>query len=60
MVSQLLSLSVTMLVAALAPFVASLVPGRAIPESSSLLCRCASGPYGADVIRTSGGALSLF
>ena len=32
MVSQLLSLSVTMLVAALAPFVAILVPGRAIPE----------------------------
>lgn len=32
MVSQLLSLSITMLVASLAPFVASFVPGRAVPE----------------------------
>lgn len=60
MVSQLLSLSVTMLVAALAPFVASLVPGRAIPEVVFLVFAGALlGPYGADVIRTSGGALSL-
>ncbi len=60
MVSQLLSLSVTMLVAALAPFAASLVPGRAIPEVVFLVFAGALlGPYGADVIRTSGGALSL-
>lgn len=60
MVSQLLLLSVTMLVAALAPFVASLVPGRAIPEVVFLVFAGALlGPYGADVIRTSGGALSL-
>ena len=60
MVSQLLSLSVTMLVAALAPFVASLVPGRAIPEVVFLVFAGALlGPSGADVIRTSGGALSL-
>ncbi|MEE8674114.1 MAG: cation:proton antiporter [Tractidigestivibacter scatoligenes] len=60
MVSQLLSLSVTMLVASLAPFVASLVPGRAIPEVVFLVFAGALlGPYGADVIRTSGGALSL-
>ncbi len=60
MVSQLLSLSVTMLVAALAPFVANLVPGRAIPEVVFLVFAGALlGPYGADVIRTSGGALSL-
>ena len=60
MVSQLLSLSVTMLVAALAPFVASLVPGRAIPEVVFLVFAGALlGPCGADVIRTSGGALSL-
>lgn len=60
MVSQLLSLSVTMLVAALAPFVASLVPGRGIPEVVFLVFAGALlGPYGADVIRTSGGALSL-
>ena len=60
MVSQLLSLSVTMLVAALAPFVASLVPGRAIPEVVFLVFAGALlGPFGADVIRTSGGALSL-
>ena len=60
MVSQLFSLSVTMLVAALAPFVASLVPGRAIPEVVFLVFAGALlGPYGADVIRTSGGALSL-
>lgn len=60
MVSQLLSLSVTMLAAALAPFVASLVPGRAIPEVVFLVFAGALlGPYGADVIRTSGGALSL-
>lgn len=60
MVSQLLSLSATMLVAALAPFVASLVPGRAIPEVVFLVFAGALlGPYGADVIRTSGGALSL-
>jgi Kef-type K+ transport system membrane component KefB len=60
MVSQLLSLSVTMLVAALAPFVASLVPGRAIPEVVFLVFAGALlGHYGADVIRTSGGALSL-
>ena len=60
MVSQLLSLSVTMLVAALAPFVASLVPGRAIPEVVFLVFAGALlGPYGAGVIRTSGGALSL-
>lgn len=60
MVSQLLSLSVTMLVAALAPFVASLVPGRAIPEVVFLVFAGALlGPYGTDVIRTSGGALSL-
>ena len=60
MVSQLLSLSVTMLVAALAPFVASLVPGSAIPEVVFLVFAGALlGPYGADVIRTSGGALSL-
>lgn len=60
MVSQLFSLSVTMLVAALAPFAASLVPGRAIPEVVFLVFAGALlGPYGADVIRTSGGALSL-
>lgn len=60
MVSQLLSLSVTMLVAALAPFVASLVPGRVIPDVVFLVFAGALlGPYGADVIRTSGGALSL-
>lgn len=60
MVSQLLSLSVTMLVAALAPFVVRLVPGRAIPEVVFLVFAGALlGPYGADVIRTSGGALSL-
>lgn len=60
MISQLLSLSVTMLVAALAPFVASLVPGRAIPEVVFLVfAGTLLGPNGADVIRTSGGALSL-
>ena len=60
MVSQLFSLSVTMLVAALAPFAASLVPGRAIPEVVFLVFAGALlGSYGADVIRTSGGALSL-
>lgn len=60
MVSQLLSLSVTMFVAALAPFVASLVPGRAIPEVVLLVFAGALlGPYGADAIRTTGGALSL-
>lgn len=60
MVSQLFSLSVTMLVAALAPFAASLVPGRAIPEVVFLVFAGELlGPYGADVIRTSGGALSL-
>lgn len=60
MVSQLFSLSVTMLVAALAPFAASLVPGRAIPEVVFLVFAGALlGPYGVDVIRTSGGALSL-
>ncbi|WP_443741762.1 cation:proton antiporter [Tractidigestivibacter sp.] len=60
MVSQLFSLSVTMLVAALAPLAASLVPGRAIPEVVFLVFAGALlGPYGADVIRTSGGALSL-
>ena len=60
MVSQLFSLSVTMLVAALAPFAASLVPGRAIPEVVFLVFAGALlGPYGADVIRTSGGAPSL-
>ena len=60
MVSQLFSLSVTMLVAALAPFAARLVPGRAIPEVVFLVFAGALlGPYGADVIRTSGGALSL-
>ncbi|MCR5392067.1 MAG: cation:proton antiporter [Olsenella sp.] len=60
MVSQLLSLSVTMLVAALAPFVASVVPGRAIPEVVFLVFAGALlGPYGVDVIRSSGGALSL-
>ena len=49
-----------MLVAALAPFAASLVPGRAIPEVVFLVFAGALlGPYGADVIRTSGGALSL-
>ena len=55
MVSQLLSLSVTMLVAALAPFVASLVPEVVFLVFAGALL----GPYGADVIRTSGGALSL-
>ncbi|MCH3948268.1 MAG: cation:proton antiporter [Olsenella sp.] len=60
MVSQLLSLSVTMFVAALAPFVASLVPGRVIPEVVFLVFAGALlGPYGADAIRTTGGALSL-
>lgn len=60
MVSQLFSLSVTMLVAALAPFAASLVPGRAIPDVVFLVFAGALlGPYGVDVIRTSGGALSL-
>ncbi len=60
MASQLLSLSVAMLVAALAPFVASVVPGRAIPEVVFLVFAGALlGPYGADVIRPSGGTLSL-
>ncbi|MCI6547984.1 MAG: cation:proton antiporter [Coriobacteriaceae bacterium] len=60
MVSQLLSLSITMLVAPLAPFVASLVPGRAVPEVVFLVFAGAPlGPHGADVIRTGGGALSL-
>ena len=49
-----------MLVAALAPFVASVVPGRAIPEVVFLVFAGALlGPYGVDVIRSSGGALSL-
>lgn len=49
-----------MLVATLAPFVASVVPGRAIPEVVFLVFAGALlGPYGVDVIRSSGGALSL-
>ena len=49
-----------MLVAALAPFVACVVPGRAIPEVVFLVFAGALlGPYGVDVIRSSGGALSL-
>lgn len=49
-----------MLVAALAPFVASVVPGRAIPEVVFLVFAGALlGPYGVDVIRSSGGTLSL-
>jgi Kef-type K+ transport system membrane component KefB len=49
-----------MLVAALAHFVASVVPGRAIPEVVFLVFAGALlGPYGVDVIRSSGGALSL-
>jgi Kef-type K+ transport system membrane component KefB len=49
-----------MFVAALAPFVASLVPGRVIPEVVFLVFAGALlGPYGADAIRTTGGALSL-
>ncbi|MGI6229989.1 MAG: cation:proton antiporter [Tractidigestivibacter sp.] len=60
MISQLVSLSVIMLVASLAPFVASLIPGRAIPEVVFLVFAGALlGPSGANIIRTSGGALSL-
>lgn len=60
MATQLASLTVVMLTAVLAPFLASLVPGRAIPEVVFLVFAGALlGPHGLGVIVVEGTSLSL-
>ena len=60
MASQLISLTIVMLVAALAPFVASIVPGRAVPEVVFLVFAGAIlGPHCLNLVRTQGQALDL-
>lgn len=60
MASQLASLAIMLLVSALAPFLASLVPGRAVPAVVLLVfAGAALGPHGLGLVETSGEAVSL-